>query len=57
MPNTPCCVGECAAAYSAGTNATTSHKVQCEAIFKSVGVINEVKNILLFLILCFSLCK
>jgi pyrroline-5-carboxylate reductase len=42
MPNTPCCVGECAAAYSMGKHATADHKTLCEAIFNSVGIVNEV---------------
>ena len=42
MPNTPCCVGQCAAAYSPGFYATPEHKLACEAIFKSVGIISQV---------------
>ena len=42
MPNTPCCVGQCAAAYSPGFYATPKHKLACEAIFKSVGIISQV---------------
>ena len=42
MPNTPCCVGQCAAAYSPGFYATPPHKLACEAIFKSVGIISQV---------------
>ena len=47
MPNTPCCVGECAAAYSPGSHATPAHKLACEAIFKSVGIISEVSESLM----------
>lgn len=42
MPNTPCSVGECAAAYSLGKYATLVQKDACEAIFKSVGTISQV---------------
>lgn len=42
MPNTPCLVGECAAAYASGTHASSAQKSACEAIFQSVGVVNEV---------------
>jgi pyrroline-5-carboxylate reductase len=35
MPNTPCLVGECAAAYAPGTAAKASDKLACEAIFGS----------------------
>lgn len=47
MPNTPCCVGECAAAYSPGFYATPDHKLACEAIFKSVGIISQVSESLM----------
>ena len=42
MPNTPCSVGECAAAYSIGTNVKDTHKQICIDIFSSVGIIHEV---------------
>ena len=42
MPNTPCLVGECAAAYALGSYASPSQKATCEAIFNAVGVIQEV---------------
>ena len=44
MPNTPCCVGQCAAAYTPGFYATPAHKLACEAIFKSVGIISQVSE-------------
>jgi pyrroline-5-carboxylate reductase len=42
MPNTPCSVGLSASGYSAGVHATMAHKAACEAIFRAVGVIDEV---------------
>jgi pyrroline-5-carboxylate reductase len=42
MPNTPCSVGECAAAYTLGAYASPADKDICEAIFKSVGTISQV---------------
>ena len=44
MPNTPCSVGECAAAYSLGTYSTADHQRKCEAIFKSVGTVCQVSE-------------
>ena len=42
MPNTPCLVGECAAAYAPGSYVSASQKATCEAIFNAVGVVQEV---------------
>lgn len=42
MPNTPCSVGQCAAAYTLGAFASPTDKDICEAIFKSVGTISQV---------------
>lgn len=42
MPNTPCSVGLSASGYSAGVHATEAQKAACEAIFRAVGVIDEV---------------
>jgi pyrroline-5-carboxylate reductase len=44
MPNTPCSVGECAAAYSLGTHSTQEHQKKCEAIFNSVGTVCQVSE-------------
>ena len=44
MPNTPCSVGECAAAYSLGTYSTQDHQKKCEAIFNSVGTVCQVSE-------------
>jgi pyrroline-5-carboxylate reductase len=42
MPNTPCLVGQCAAAFASGTKTTAEDKTICAAIFGSVGTISEV---------------
>ena len=42
MPNTPCLVGECAAAYAPGSYVSASQKATCEAILNAVGVVQEV---------------
>ena len=39
MPNTPCLVGECAAAYAVGSKTSEEDKEICEQIFNSVGTI------------------
>ena len=45
MPNTPCLVGECAAAYAVGSKTTQEDKEICEEIFKSVGTITYLNSI------------
>lgn len=47
MPNTPCLVGESAAAYAAGPAATVEDRQAVETIFSSVGEVMEVKEGLL----------
>merc|ERR1712146_291339 len=47
MPNTPCLVGEGAAAFSPGSKATPTNKKCVENIFSSVGIIREVPEGLL----------
>lgn len=47
MPNTPCLVGEGAAAYSPGNKVTAANKLIVEDIFSSVGIIKEVPESLL----------
>jgi pyrroline-5-carboxylate reductase len=42
MPNTPCLVGQCAAAFASGTKTTEEDKTICTAIFSSVGTVSEV---------------
>mmetsp|Transcript_18324 Transcript_18324/g.19092 ORF Transcript_18324/g.19092 Transcript_18324/m.19092 type:complete len:285 (+) Transcript_18324:11-865(+) len=42
MPNTPCLVGQSAAAFSPGSKSTEEDKLICNAIFNSVGTISEV---------------
>jgi pyrroline-5-carboxylate reductase len=42
MPNTPCLVGQSAAAYACGSKSGEDDKKSCEAIFNSVGTISEV---------------
>lgn len=42
MPNTPALIGQGAAVYFAGKNLTARDKNICEAIFKSVGIIQPV---------------
>jgi pyrroline-5-carboxylate reductase len=42
MPNTPCTVGECAAAMALGSRSQLSDKDICEKIFQAVGSICEV---------------
>ena len=47
MPNTPCMVGEAACGYSLGTQCTDDDRKITTAVFGSVGVIKEMKEILL----------
>jgi pyrroline-5-carboxylate reductase len=47
MPNTPCTVGQCAAAIALGSRSQSEDKVICEKIFKSLGTVNEVPENLL----------
>jgi pyrroline-5-carboxylate reductase len=42
MPNTPCLVGQCAAAFASGTKTTNEDKAICTALFNSVGTISEI---------------
>jgi pyrroline-5-carboxylate reductase len=42
MPNTPCVVGQSAAAYAAGSKSVKEDKDTCETIFNAVGTISEV---------------
>jgi pyrroline-5-carboxylate reductase len=42
MPNTPCLVGQCAAAFASGTKTTEEDKAICMALMKAVGTISEV---------------
>jgi len=42
MPNTPCLVGQSAAAFSPGTNTNEDDKLVCKSIFNSVGTVCEV---------------
>lgn len=42
MPNTPCLVGQSAAAFSTGTKSTDEDKAICISLFQSVGTISEV---------------
>lgn len=42
MPNTPCLVGQSAAAFSSGSNTNEDDKLVCTSIFNSVGTICEV---------------
>ena len=42
MPNTPCLIGESAAAFASGSKSDAHDKAICSAIFKSVGTICEV---------------
>lgn len=44
MPNTPCLVGQCAAAYAIGSKTTNEDKLICEYIFKAIGTISEVQE-------------
>jgi pyrroline-5-carboxylate reductase len=44
MPNTPCLVGECAAAYAVGTKTTADDSLTCETIFNAVGSISQVSE-------------
>mmetsp|Transcript_20047 Transcript_20047/g.60739 ORF Transcript_20047/g.60739 Transcript_20047/m.60739 type:complete len:280 (+) Transcript_20047:371-1210(+) len=47
MPNTPCMVGESAAAYACGPAATDEDKANVETVFGAVGEVMEVKEKLL----------
>ncbi len=47
MPNTPALVGEGAAAFSPGTNATTSDAAFAEKLLGSIGIVYQVKEALL----------
>ena len=47
MPNTPCMVGEAAGGYSLGTLCTDDDRKITDAVFGSVGIIKEMKEILL----------
>jgi pyrroline-5-carboxylate reductase len=42
MPNTPCCVSECAAAYAGGSCTSSEDKIICEQLFRAVGTCVEV---------------
>mmetsp|Transcript_35511 Transcript_35511/g.36177 ORF Transcript_35511/g.36177 Transcript_35511/m.36177 type:complete len:286 (+) Transcript_35511:25-882(+) len=42
MPNTPCAVNECAAAFCSGTKTDVKDKELCSKIFSAVGTISEV---------------
>jgi len=44
MPNTPCLVGQSAAAFAAGSKSSKEDKDICAAIFKSVGTVCEVQE-------------
>jgi len=44
MPNTPCCVGECAAGYAVGTHVTAAQKATCAALLGAFGVAQEVQE-------------
>lgn len=44
MPNTPCLVGQSAAAYASGSKSSAEDKKTCESIFRAVGTISEVSE-------------
>lgn len=44
MPNTPCLVGQSAAAFAPGSRTSEEDKRICHAIFNSVGTISEVSE-------------
>ena len=47
MPNTPCTVGESAAAFAASTRSSSEDKDYCSKIFGAVGTVSEVPEYLM----------